>query len=109
MTENDDSPVDLISQITELNDVSDYMQDEQLDRALHLVVKILFEKGRIPADKAPAVITELQALATVFSLKATYYATIGKSGSEETKKKNIYFTAKESIGKLCDAMKYLSK
>jgi hypothetical protein len=85
------------------------MQDEQLDRALHLVVKILFEKGRIPLDKAPAIIAELQALSAVFALKATYYATIGKSGSEETKKKNIYFTAKESIGKLCDAMKYLSK
>ena len=104
-----ETTVEMISQITELNDISEYMQDEQLDRALHLVIKILFEKGRIPADKAPAVITELQALATVFSLKATYYATIGKSGSEEAKKKNVYFTAKESIGKLCDALKYLSK
>lgn len=103
------STVELISQITELNDLSDYMQDEQLDRAMHLVVKILFEKGTLPAHKAPAVIAELQALATIFALKATYYATIGKKGTEESKKKNIYYTAKEAIGKLCDAMKYLSK
>ena len=101
--------LETISEITELNDMSDYMQDEQLDRALHLVVKILFEKGAVPAHKAPAIITELQALATVFAMKATYYATIGKAGSEESKKKNIYFTAKEAINKLCDAMKYLSK
>ena len=105
----DESPVELISQVTELNDISEYMQDEQLDRALHLIVKILFEKGAVPAIKAPAIITELQALAAVFAFKATFYATIGEGGSEETKKKNIYFTAKEAIGKLCDAMKYLSK
>ena len=104
-----ETPLELLNEITELNDISEYMQDPQLDRALELLTKILFEKGAIPQEKAPKIITELQALATVFSLKATFYATIGKAGTAESRKKNVYFTAKESINKLVDALKYLSK
>lgn len=107
MTEQ--SPLEIISEITELNDTSDYMNDPQLDRALELTIKILMERGRMPQERIPAIIVELQALATVFAFKATYYMTIGKGGSEESKKKNIYYTAKESITKLVDSMKYIAR
>lgn len=105
----DQSPLEIISEITELNSISKYMQDEQLDRALELVIKILMERGRLPQERIPAIIVELQALATVFAFKATHYMTIGKAGSEEAKQKNIYYTAKESITKLVDSMKYIAR
>ena len=105
----EETPLEIISQITELNDTSDFMQDPQLDRALNLVIKILMERGSMPTEQAPRILVELQALATVFAFKATYYMTIGKGGSEEAKKKNVYYTAKEAITKLVDSMKYIAR
>jgi|SRR5674476_210044 len=103
------SPLQIISEITEFNEISDYMQDDQLDRAMALTIKILTEKGRMPQERLPAIIAELQALATVFALKATFYMTVGKGGSEESKKKNVYYTAKDSITKLVDALKFAAR
>lgn len=104
-----DNPLELISTITEFNDLHEFMQDEQLDRALELVVKIIVRQADIPREKIPAIIVELQALATKFAFLATYYATIGKSGTAEMHKKNLYNTARDAIGKLTDALKYRVK
>jgi len=104
-----DQPLELISEVTEFNDLHDFMEDEQLDRALHLVVKLYLEKGRMNPAQAAALIVELQALATKFAVLGTYYMTIGKKGAEETHKKNVYMTLKDSITKLVDSLKYVSK
>jgi len=103
------NPLELVSLITEFNDMSEYMQDEQLDRALALVVKIIVRQADIPREKIPPLIVELQALATKFALLATYYATIGKDGQREVNQKNIYNTARDAIGKLVDSLKYRIK
>jgi len=55
----DKNTLELISSITEFNDLHEYMKDDQLDKALAIV------------------------------------------------KKNIYYSAKESIDKLVDALKYV--
>ena len=104
-----DSAMELVSTVTEFNDLHDFMEDEQLDRALHLVVKLYMEKGRMNPAQAAAVIVELQALATKFAVLGTYYMTIGKKGTEETHRKNVYMTLKDSITKLVDSLKYVSK
>jgi hypothetical protein len=104
----DDNALELVSQITELNDLHDFMEDDDVDRALHLVVKLLMNKGATPAN-APKLIVELQALATLFAIKATFYQSIGKAGSKEAHMKNVYFTLKDSISKLVDALKYSAK
>lgn len=104
-----DNSLELISEITQLNDIHDFMDDEQVDRAMHLVIKLVMEKGHMPAQQAPRLIVELQALATKFALLATYYATIGKGGTAENHKKNVYFTLKDAITKLVDALKYTAK
>jgi len=104
-----DNPLELVSTITQFNDIHEFMSDEEVDRAMHLVVKLLMEKGAIPASQAPRLIVELQALATKFAMLATYYATIGKGGTEENHKKNVYFTLKDSITKLVDSLKYVAK
>lgn len=104
-----DNSLELISTITEFNDVHEFMTDEQVDRAMHLVIKLLMEKGSIPATQAPKLIVELQALATKFAVLATFYATIGKGGTAENHKKNVYFTLKDALTKLVDALKYAAK
>lgn len=106
MSEN---AMELVSTVTEFNDLHEFMEDEQLDRAMHLVVKLYNEKGRLTPATAAALIVELQALSTKFALMATYYMTIGKKGTEEAHKKNVYMTLKDSISKLVDSLKYVSK
>jgi len=100
--------LELISKITEFNDIHDYMKDEQLDKALAIVVKILMNPD-VPASKAPMLIIELQAMSTKFSMMASVYSTIAKdkAGTMNNNKKNIYYSAKESIDKLVDALKYV--
>ena len=103
------NPLELVSLITEFNDISEFMQDEQLDQAMGLVVKIIVRQADMPREKIPPLIVELQALATKFAFLATYYATIGKDGRTEMDKKNIYNTARDAIGKLVDSLKYRIK
>jgi hypothetical protein len=100
--------LELISKITEFNDIHDYMKDEQLDKALAIVVKLLMNPD-VPASKAPMLIIELQAMSTKLSMMASVYSTIAKdkAGTMNNNKKNIYYSAKESIDKLVDALKYV--
>ena len=106
MTEK--NTLELINDITEFNDLHEYMKDEQLDKALAIVVKLLLNPD-VPAAKAPHLIIELQAMSTKFSMLASVYSTIAKdkAGSINNNKKNIYYSAKESIDKLVDALKYV--
>jgi hypothetical protein len=105
---DDKNTLELISSITEFNDLHEYMKDEQLDKALAIIVKLLLNPD-VPAAKAPHLIIELQAMSTKFSMLASYYSTVAKdkAGTTNNNKKNIYYSAKESIDKLVDALKYV--
>jgi len=100
----------IISEITEFNDLNEFMKDEQLDRAMDLIIKLL-AKPDVPVSYATRLIVELQALSTKFAMLATYYATIGKdrAGTPNNHKKNIYYSTKEAIDKLVDSLKYAAK
>lgn len=106
-----DNSLELISTIREFNDTHEFMSDEQLDRALGIVVKLIVKQGEIPAIKAVPLIVELQALSTAFAIKSAQYATFdsGQARSEKAHKKNVYYTAKEAINKLVDALKISAK
>lgn len=108
MPVEDKNTLELISSITEFNDLHDYMQDESLDKALSIVVKLLMNPD-VPAAKAPHLIIELQALSTKFGMLAAYYSTIAKdkAGTANNNKKNIYYSTRECIDKLVDALKYV--
>ena len=105
---SDLNTLELISQITEFNDLHGYMNDEHLDKSLAIVVKLLMNPD-VPSARAPILIIELQAMSTKFAMMASVYSTIAKdkAGTENNNKKNIYYSAKESIDKLVDALKYV--
>lgn len=103
------NPLELVSEITELNDIHEFMQDDDVDRAMDLVVKAYMSKGKIPPHQATHLVIELQGLSSKFAILSTYYSGIGKAGTNEAKKKNIYFTLKEQTARLSDALKYASK
>jgi hypothetical protein len=107
---SDKSVLELISDVTEFNDLHDLMKDEQLDRALAIIVKLIMNPD-IPSAKAPMLIIELQAISAKLSVLAAYYTTVArdKTGTLNNHKKNIYYSAKEAIDRLVDALKYAAR
>lgn len=107
---DNDNPLKIASEITQFNDIVDFMQDEHLDKALHLVLKLLM-KPDVPPAMAPRLIVELQALSTKFAIESVRYATIkrDKAGTDNNFKKNIYYSLKEALDKLVDALKYSAR
>jgi hypothetical protein len=99
--------LEYISKITEFNDMSEYMNDEDLDAALNLIIKLI-AKPDVPQSNAPGLIVKLQAISAKLAIQARYYTTFQKGG-ENSKKKNTYYTAAEAIDKLVDALKYSAR
>ena len=103
----DKSTIDVINEITEFNDMKEYMNDKDLDYALDLIIKLI-AKPDVPSSKAPDLIIKMQALAAKFAMLSRFYTTFEKGG-ENAKKKNVYYTAEEAINKLVDALKYSAR
>lgn len=92
-----------IEMVNGLAEIADYMQDEELTTALTFIAKIIV-KPDIPLNVATVEIVRLQAIAAKMSLKATWMANVDKS---DRGKKNLYYTAAESINNLVSALKYI--
>lgn len=102
--------IDLINEISEFNDIHEFMQDESIDESLAIIIKIM-SKPDVPPAQAVVLIAKLQAMSAKFGILATYYSTIAKgpSGSQNALKKNIYYTMKDSLDKLVDSLKYVAR
>ncbi len=103
-------PMSLVSKVTEFNDLHDFMLDDQLDRALEIVINCYMREDVSPA-KAIKLIVELQALSTKFAIQGKVYETF-KSGpprSEEAHKKNLYKNMNAALDKMVDALKHVAK
>jgi len=107
---NDEHPLETVSVITEFNDLTDFMKDPQLDRALDLAIKCIANPD-VAATKAPRLIVELQAISFKFAVKAVEYATIKKdrAGTDNNHRKNVYYSTKEALDRLVDALKYAAR
>jgi len=98
--QNEGTTIDMVNGLAE---IADYMQDEELTTALTFIAKIII-KPDIPLNVATVEIVRLQAIAAKMSLKATWMANVDKS---DRGKKNLYYTAAESINNLVSALKYI--
>ena len=92
-----------IDMVNGLSEIADYMQDEELTAALTFIAKIII-KPDIPLNVATLEIVRLQAIAAKMAFKATWMTNVDKS---DRGKKNIYYTAAESINDLVSALKYI--
>lgn len=97
--------IELINQITEFSDISEYMNDEELTSALAEVVKLISNPDISPL-KAQILIVKLQAYSVKFAMLASWYANVKK---DERPKKNIYYSARDAFDNLCDALKYMAR
>lgn len=94
-----------LEMINGLSEISEYMEDEELTIALTMIAKLIV-KPDIPIQVATLEIVRLQAIAAKLSLKATWMANVDK---ENRAKKNIYYTAAESVNNLVSALKYITR
>lgn len=99
--------LETISEISEFNDLSKYMNDKDLDEALALVIKLIV-KPDVPASKAPELIVRLQAMSAKFAMQKRYYMTFEK-GTEASIKKNTYASMADAVDKVVDSLKYIAR
>lgn len=97
-----ENTVDILNNITQFNEISEYMQDEELTKVLVVVSKLIANPD-IPPAKATLLITQLQAYSSKFAMLAAWYSHVKK---DDRAKKNMYYTAREAVDKLVDALKY---
>ena len=99
--------LETVNRITEINDLSDFLDDPEFDEAMENVIQLIVKPGVSPAT-AQRLIVKLQALSTKYAVLAVTYSTIkrDKAGTPNNYKKNIYHSLKEALDKLCDALKY---
>jgi predicted S18 family serine protease len=94
-----------IDSINGLAEIADYMNDEELNTALTFIAKVIL-KPDIPLNVVTVEIVRLQAIAAKMAFKATWMANVDKS---DRGKKNLYYTAAESINNLVSALKYIAR
>lgn len=107
---NNESILETVSKLTEMNDLSEFLKDPDFDEAMELIIKLIVKPDVHPA-MAQRLIVKLQALSTKYAVFAVTYSTIkrDKAGTPNNYKKNIYHSLKEALDKLCDALKYPAK
>jgi predicted S18 family serine protease len=94
-----------LDMVNGLSEIAEYMEDEELTAALTFIAKIII-KPDIPMNVATLEIVRLQAIAAKMAFRATWMANVDKS---DRGKKNIYYTAAESINNLVSALKYITR
>jgi hypothetical protein len=94
-----------LEMVNGLSEIADYMQDEELTQALTFIAKLII-KPDVPLAVATVEIVRLQAIAAKMAFKATWMTNVDKS---DRGKKNIYYTAAESINSLVSALKYITR
>ncbi len=88
-----------------LSEIADYMDDKELTEALTMIAKLII-KPDIPLAVATIEIVRLQAIAAKMQFRATWLTNVDKG---DRAKKNIYYTAAESINNLVSALKYITR
>lgn len=94
-----------LESINGLAEIASYMEDEELTAALTMIAKLIV-KPDIPMNLATVEIVRLQAIAAKMAFRATWMTNVDKG---DRAKKNIYYTAAESISELVSALKYITR
>ena len=97
--------LELVNEVAEFSDISEFMDDKELTEALALIVKLMMNPD-VPPQKAVGLIVQLEAYAAKFAMLSSYYTNVKK---DQRAKKNLYFSARDAVQRLCDSMKYAAK
>lgn len=106
--DEDDSVLSMASTVTELNELSAYLNDPDVDDAMDKLINLIARPQVTPKVVAPLIV-KLQALSVKFNLQSKYYMLYSNDKEEKTKKKNTYASLSDGLEKLANALKYLVK
>jgi len=101
-----DEIADIISVSEEFVKLSENIEDENLDKAMMYIAKLIEDPTLDPLSAQWAIV-HLESLAASFGLKSVHYKTYGKKGQEERYRKDVYYTARDAVRHLVDALKYV--
>lgn len=102
--------LEYLSNVQDLMDLHDFMDDDDLAEAMDLAIKCI-AKPDMPPSVARTALLKMQGFAFKFRMQAATYTYVhkGKAGSEENTKKNVYFAAAEQCHEMAQTLKYLVK
>jgi hypothetical protein len=103
--DNNEQSKTTLEMVNGLSEIAEFMNDEELTTALTMIAKLII-KPDIPMNVATLEIVRLQAIASKMAFRATWMANVDKN---DRAKKNIYYTAAESINNLVSALKYIMR
>lgn len=108
--EEEKTVLEMVSELTEFNEIHLYFMDDDIDEAMGTVIKLI-TKPNVPPHVAAPLVVKLQALSTKFALMAKYYMLYGtdETKEEKSRKKNTLMTLSAELEKLSNALKYLVK
>jgi hypothetical protein len=94
-----------LEQLNDLYEIAEYVDDQELTQALEFIAKVIL-KPDVPAQVVVTELVRLQAIQMKLSLKATWLANVEKG---DRAKKNLYYTAADSLQQFCQTLKYVVK
>jgi len=94
-----------LEQLNDLYEIAEYVDDQELTQALEFIAKVIL-KPDVPAQVAVTELVRLQAIQMKLSLRATWLANVEKG---DRAKKNLYYTAADSLQQFCQTLKYVVK
>lgn len=99
-----------LSEVQDLVDLNAFMNDPDFENALELMLRCIANPNLTHATVRKALLL-MQSYAFKFRMQGQVYMTIkaGKAGTDENKKKNVYFSASEQAHELAQTLKYLLK
>jgi hypothetical protein len=99
-----------LSEAQDLVDLYEFMEDEDLAQAMELALNVI-AKPDIPVSSARNALAMMQGYSLKFRMQAaTYtYVKVGKAGTPENVKKNVYFAMAEQCHEMAQTLKYLAK
>lgn len=100
--------IELVSTVTELNDASEFLSDEDIDLALATVIRLI-AKPSLPPNVAAPLVVQTQALSSKFAMQAKNIILFGDSREDTKKRKNAFFNVSAELEKVSNALKYLVK
>lgn len=102
--------LEFVSDVHDLMELIEFMDDDTFSEALDLVVKLCV-KPQIPSSKAATLAVQMQAFSAKFKMQATAIMVLknSKAGTRENKLKNTYFAMSDICDKMAAALKYIAR
>lgn len=97
---------ELLANVTELSNISELLDDENVNQTLAHVVSLM-SNPNVPASVAAPLVVKLEAMGFAFNLKAKNYMLLDKSAVNASQKKNLYLSLAQGCTDLAGALKYV--